>query len=335
MSALSIVDNKRVVCLIEHRLSHSDNRDYLTHGLLTLLASILERLPSTMSPGDILALTDFIFVRPGIIKTSLMSETLSNLVRDCRFLTFRSPTFANRSSGYHQLVKIVLNPQSEDDRMLISEISGRWLETIRTSLGSDNNQVRFSSYVVHHPLPHMRWFQVPSASIWIKYLESSDLFGLLDTLGSGIEMTGPSTLVLLEAVLDALHSAIMPDSDSQVALIARLPQLLALRPFLRDSDTLEDVIAAAVEMSLPAYCNGQSPNQDKFLEPAIVLFIKQSEVRWSRRLEPLSTDLPVQPFLTQQRWSTSTTKIISGLLYRRALSPDVFFVAQHGPLRWP
>ena len=212
--------------------------------------------------------------------------------------------FANRSSGYHQLVKIILNPRSEGDRMLISEISNHWLETIRTSLRSDNNQVRFSSYATHCPLPHMRWSQVPSASIWIKYLESSDLFGLIDTLGSGIEMTDAPTLDLLETVLNALHSAIMSDSDSEVALIARLPQLLALRPFLRNSDTLEEVIAAAVEMSLPAYYNGQPLNLEKFLEPAIVLFIRQSEVRWSRHLESLSTDLPVQSFLTQQRWST-------------------------------
>jgi len=88
MDTPSVVDIKRVVCLIEHRLSRSEGRDYLTHGLLTLLASIMECLLSTMSPGDVLALKEFIFVRPGIIKTSLMSETLSDLVRERWFLTF-------------------------------------------------------------------------------------------------------------------------------------------------------------------------------------------------------------------------------------------------------
>ena len=206
--------------------------------------------------------------------------------------------------------------------MLISDISDHWLEMIRTSLGSDNSQVCFSLHVIHCSLPHIRWFQVPFASVWTIYFRSSDLFGLLDILGSGTEMTNSSTLDLLEAVLAALQST---DSDAQVALMGRLPQLLALRPFLRDSDALEEVIAAAVEASLPAYCNGQPPHREKFAEPAIAPLIKQSEVRWSRHLEPLSRDLPIQSFLTQQKWSTSTSKIISGLIYRQALSPDVFF----------
>ncbi|KAF8219132.1 hypothetical protein L208DRAFT_1448990 [Tricholoma matsutake] len=287
--APAVVDIKRVVCLIEHRLSHSEGRSHIGYGLIMLLTSILERLSLTMSSVDILSLKEFVFVRPGIIKTSLMSETLSDLVRD----------------GYHQLVKIVLDPRSQGDRMLISDISNHWLERVKNSLRSDN--------------------LVSSASLWIKYFQSSDLFGLLDTLGSGIEMMDSSTSGLLDAILLALRSTLTSDTESEDALLGRLPQLLALRPFLGDSDTLEEMIAAAVEASLPAYSNGQLALKESFDEPDIIPFIKRSEVRWSRRLEPLSTDLPIDSFLMQEHWSISTSKIISGLIYRRSLSPAVFF----------
>jgi hypothetical protein len=99
MDTPSVVDIKRVVCLIEHRLSHSESRDYLTHGLLVLLSSIMERVLSTMSSGDTLALKEFIFIRPGIIKTSLLSETLSDLVREGRFLTFVTLTLLTDLQG--------------------------------------------------------------------------------------------------------------------------------------------------------------------------------------------------------------------------------------------
>lgn len=136
--APAVVDIKRVVCLIEHRLSHSEGRSHIGYGLIMLLTSILERLSLTMSSVDILSLKEFVFVRPGIIKTSLMSETLSDLVRDGRFPTLVFLILADRSSGYHQLVKIVLDPRSQGDRMLISDISNHWLERVKNSLRSDN-----------------------------------------------------------------------------------------------------------------------------------------------------------------------------------------------------
>jgi nucleolar pre-ribosomal-associated protein 1 len=84
------------------------------------------------------------------------------------------------------------------------------------------------------------------------------------------------------------------------------------------------MVAAAVEVYIPAHCDGQPPRME-IPEADIVSFIKRSEARWSRHLEPLPTNLPTHSFLTQERWSISTSKIVSGLIYRRLLSPDVFF----------
>jgi nucleolar pre-ribosomal-associated protein 1 len=172
--------------------------------------------------------------------------------------------------------------------------------------------------------PNCDGFQVSSAAFWTKYFQSSDLSSLLDMLGSGIEMMDSSSLDLLDAVLIALQSIITSDTESEVALVRRLPQLLALRPFLGHSDTLEELIAAAVEVSLPAHCNGKPLLRGSFDELDIVPFIKRSEGRWHQHLEPLSTDLPIQSFLMQDRWSESTSKIMAGLIYRRSVSPDVF-----------
>jgi nucleolar pre-ribosomal-associated protein 1 len=161
MGTPAVVDIRRVVCLIEHRLSHSEGRDQLSRGLLILLASILERLSLTMLPADVLALKEFVFVRPGIIKTSLMSESLSDVVRDGKYdscVCVSSSLGVDRSlsSGYHHLVKTVLDPENEDDRMLVSDISYHWLEMIKTMLRSDIDQVCFSPKVIHSSLSQLR-----------------------------------------------------------------------------------------------------------------------------------------------------------------------------------
>lgn len=87
MGAPTVVDIKRVVRLIEHRLSISEGRGHLNHGLIALLASIFERLSFAVPSMDVLALKEFLFVRPGIIKTSLMSETLPDVVREGSILS--------------------------------------------------------------------------------------------------------------------------------------------------------------------------------------------------------------------------------------------------------
>jgi nucleolar pre-ribosomal-associated protein 1 len=310
MCPATVLDIKRVFRLIEHRMRHSEGQDRLGHGLIVLLASIFERSSSTMSSVDIHSLKEFLFVRPGIIKDSLMSKTLSNSIREGCFLMFPFVVLADRFPGYYQLVKSAIDPRSENDRMLVSDISSHWLETLKRTSLSNNDQAPF---------------QVSSAVIWTKYFQATDLFDLLDTLGTAIEMTDSSTLNLLDAVLVALQSAIASDTESEVALVGRLPQLLKLRPLLCDSDTLEEMIAAAVEVCIPAHCDEQPLRTETPDEVDIVSLLKRSEVRWSRHLEPLPTNLPIHSFLMQERWSISTTKIISGLIYRRLLSPDIFF----------
>lgn len=141
MGPATVLDIKRVFRLIEHRMRHSEGQDGLGHGLIILLASIFERSSSTMSSVDIFSLKEFLFVRPGVIKASLMSETLSNSIREGCLITFISVILADRSLGYHQLVQTAIDPRREDDRMLVSDISSHWLETLKRTSISNNDQV--------------------------------------------------------------------------------------------------------------------------------------------------------------------------------------------------
>ena len=148
----TVVDIKRAICLIEHRLSHSRGQDhFLINGLVLLLASIFERLSSTMSCADIFALKEYVFVHSEIIKTNMMSDSLLGVVRDGKFdgVVFRI-TVDGSSLAYHRLVKIALDPRSEDDRMLASDISGHWLQAIKTTASIDITEdwVGYSLYAL-------------------------------------------------------------------------------------------------------------------------------------------------------------------------------------------
>jgi hypothetical protein len=82
----TLVDLKRVIRLITLRLSSSEGRDHSLRALAFLLATILKRASSTLPSPDAVALKEFIFVNPGVIKSSLISDTLSDLALEGNFL---------------------------------------------------------------------------------------------------------------------------------------------------------------------------------------------------------------------------------------------------------
>lgn len=135
----------------------------------------------------------------------------------------------------------------------------------------------------------------------------------------------PQASELLRAVLDAVRLSVASDSELESALRRRLPQLLVLRSDLTDSDILEEMIAIAIEASLPVcYDGAQLSAQGLEEETSIAALVRRAETRWSLHLDPLPAKIDVLQFLTKDTWSESTVKIISGLIYRRSFSQNTF-----------
>lgn len=76
----SIIELKRAVCLISHRLSGSIGRDNLINGLFLLLASILRCSSTALSITDFSDLKEFVFVHSRAISTNFTLESLSDIV---------------------------------------------------------------------------------------------------------------------------------------------------------------------------------------------------------------------------------------------------------------
>ena len=83
------------------------------------------------------------------------------------------------------------------------------------------------------------------------------LLALLDVLEERAQiMPTLLTLELIKTVLKAFQSHTLFESESESTLIKRLPQLLSLRSTLPDFSLLEDLIAVAIEVSLPIGLDG-------------------------------------------------------------------------------
>ncbi|RDB20241.1 Uncharacterized protein C14G10.02 [Hypsizygus marmoreus] len=283
----TIVELKRAVCLITHRFFVAIGNDDLTNGLFLLLSSIIKRSADILSPPDFMMLKEVVFVRSGVIRRSLISESLSDTVME----------------GLRQLVGI-LDSSNKNDRSLIAETFPHWVHVLQ--LGLDGVQVS---------LP----------SLWIKYFQSADLFSLLDTIVTRTEMPDSSSRDILSALLEALRKLTTSEFEAELSLKDRLPQLLTLRPIMSESLVLEDLIAIAIEASLPAFCDGRRTCGAAFEETSLVSVVERAETRWSRQMDPSSTNLPVDSFLNQDSWTTSTVKILAGLIYQRSLSKKTFF----------
>ncbi|TFK33679.1 ribosome 60S biogenesis N-terminal-domain-containing protein [Crucibulum laeve] len=285
------VEVKRAVRGVLHGLSVSASNSRITNGLLLLLASILKTAGVALPPTDFNSLKGIVFVRPGPLKDGMMSQSLAD----------------GASEGLNQLVDVTLNASNQADRKIASDIARHWLNVLKMSMETEVSS------------------QLISASIWIKYLEQKDLFDLMDRLSaSADDMPSFSVLELLRVVLSATALLAKSQQGSDVPLRQRLPQLLALRSILPEYVVLEDMIAVAVETALPVCCDGSPLRSGNFDDTSIVPVVHRALNRWSRHLDPLLTTLQIRQFLTQKTWSSSTVKIISGLLYRGSFSIPAF-----------
>lgn len=144
------------------------------------------------------------------------------------------------------------------------------------------------------------------------------ILDILDGLGSSTGTTVPEELLL--ATLVALREVATSDEAVKSALRKRLQTLVSLLPVQAHSAVVEDLISIALEASLPVGLEGQLPSADD----SIISLIDQSSGRRLDRKGSLPAELRADPFLFQQRWTTSTVTIICGLLYRRLYTEDGF-----------
>ncbi|KAF5371492.1 hypothetical protein D9615_009605 [Tricholomella constricta] len=286
----NIAETRRAVVLISHRLF--GETDAQARGLLFLLAAILRRAEDILSPADVAALKEFVFMRSRAIKAFLRDGALSEVVRE----------------GVHYLVESSLDPVKESDKALVADTSAFWLEALNSS---------FSGVPI----------QKSRVSVWIKYFQPEDLFNVLDALLKNLTPPTPSTsdLDLLGDVFTALRTLTASHADSEVELMRRLPQLIALRSLLPNSLVLEELIAIAIESSIPAYCNGAPSscgNGKAVEETRLGGIVRRAELRRSRHMNPrlVNLDLPAQSFLEQDSWTQATVTIVAGLIYQTSSS---------------
>lgn len=149
--------------------------------------------------------------------------------------------------------------------------------------------------------------------IWIKYLDATQLFDLLDHLHHDAQnMPSFPVLETIQVILQALCEMVSFDQEAEGLLVDRLPQLLSLKSALPNSHLLEDITALAIEASLPIGLDGCPPS---FTCTDLVQVIRWSTTRWNRRAyRPIEVDL--HALLTQPTLSESTVKIITSQLYR-------------------
>ena len=144
---------------------------------------------------------------------------------------------------------------------------------------------------------------------------------MLNTVASSVDgMASPSVLEIVKHILQAILSISQSGSESHSEgfLTQQLPQLLSLRSILPDSETLESMIATAIEAAIPIGLDAFVRSGDA--EVDIISVLKRSKMRWTRRSVPLPGDFQIQPFLTQETWTEATVKIVRGWLYKRPSS---------------
>lgn len=78
----NVAQVKGAICLICHRLAASEGRHDQVKGLFLLLALILKRSSVVLPVSEFAALKETIFVHSRVIKSSLISNSLSEPVRE-------------------------------------------------------------------------------------------------------------------------------------------------------------------------------------------------------------------------------------------------------------
>lgn len=108
--------------------------------------------------------------------------------------------------------------------------------------------------------------------------------------------------------------------QAEIALVLRLPQLLSLKSVLPDSTLLEQIIAIAVEATLPIGLDGCPSSFTLPRSASLIIAVRRAESRWAQRSHGVKADIDIRPFLIQDMFSDSTAKIVSCLAYQQSSS---------------
>ncbi|KAF9558394.1 hypothetical protein CPC08DRAFT_639060 [Agrocybe pediades] len=275
----------RSVHLILHYINAARNEAKVLNGHICLLARILKASMAILSEQESIKLKEEVFIQTGSLKSLMVSPASTEVLQGL------------------QLLLDCINPTSTNDRVLIAESSSYWLDLLKGGLDSMSPDT------------------ISTACIWIKYMQASGLFELLDAMGKkDAASLSPVSSQVAGSVLEALRLIGSVDPSAESLLAEILPLLISLKSAMPDSTLLEDVIAMAVEATLPIGVDSCPPSNPVGEGKDI---IRRSETRWTRRLQSSKIDLDLRTFLYQTTISQSIVKIVAGLIYRRSYSRPV------------
>ncbi|KAL7281927.1 hypothetical protein ACG7TL_003394 [Trametes sanguinea] len=242
-----VVDVKRAIQLVLHRLSSSAAAKNAAGSYLRLISNIIGKLRSSGKADGVVLFC----LESGVLK-SLCSQSLNDAAR----------------TGLDAFLDICLVTGGEDAREVLSGIIGQWVSLFRESLDNlDEDQVK-------------------TALVWFKYANMREIFSLSDYLVDRAEhSSSPRAQGLIERVLEATAGAITRDSE-QDALTQALPLLARLHSLLQNAPQLQSLIASAIAGSLPLCHDGHLPRRS-FSEWNVASMAPLAAKRWSVRLHTL------------------------------------------------
>ncbi|KAF5309185.1 hypothetical protein D9619_012740 [Psilocybe cf. subviscida] len=282
----SLVVVTRAVRFIMHGIAATRQQDGALHAQLSLLARVVKTASTILAQKEFEVIKDIIFVQPSALREIMMAPQSSHI-----------------GEGIVMLLKSIMKSTSPSDRKVLSGISDTWFNMFKAgSLTQDSATIA-------------------TGCIWTKYLESAQLFELLDVFEEEVRARDiKTTSKPMDVILDALCSTSASDWRTEQALTQKLPRLVALKRLLPDSSLLEQVLAVAIDASVPIGidgCPGSLASPELAALPEVT---GRVEARWSHRHHSVTSDLDVRPFLFQEIYHDSTIKIIVGLLHRQASS---------------
>ncbi|KAF4602702.1 hypothetical protein EYR40_005919 [Pleurotus pulmonarius] len=294
LEGLTLVNAKRAIQLVAHLLAPSNENRHACRAL-DLLASILRKTEGVMSSSDYMDLKTYTFVEIKAIHEICTNEEIPS----------------NTKNALSRFIDC-LDADDAKDRRIAAEIAKFWEAFINRSVSSRNSN------------------DISNALRWIQFMDSEPLLELFDSITDSLSDTPDhSTVSVLRELLVSIKRSIRSDDSSfEWKLRSRLPQLLALRPVLSGFYVLEDIVATALESSLPIghdahdarhqHIESGSPN-------SIHTLLGRAETHWAHRLDAPPSELDLKSFLYQTSWSPSTVRIISALLYRHTSPYNTFW----------
>lgn len=83
----TLVELKKVIRLIGHRVKVEFGKDVTINGLYELLALVIKKAIVLMPMADAYALKELVFMRPGVFKDFMMLGSLSKTVQQGKHIT--------------------------------------------------------------------------------------------------------------------------------------------------------------------------------------------------------------------------------------------------------